>query len=185
MKLKWQSKLFLFYLRFRKPIILLSAVFAAVVIGLDKWQQYKHETADYTPWKLVTVNSGSSFTVSRHNETKLINLCGVKADGDKAKKYLQSVIKLGNGTVELEKVGETYEAWILLDKNYDVNLVKHISDQPNYLVEQQIHLNTWLIERGMARQNLQSSYKCSQPENLVWAENVAKEDKLGIWQDKQ
>jgi hypothetical protein len=94
------------------------------------------------------VNSGSSFTVSRHNENKIINLCGVKANGGQAKNYLQSVIELGNGTVELEQVGDRYEAWILLEKDYDVELVKHISTIPNELVEAQIHLNTWLIERG-------------------------------------
>ncbi len=149
-------KLFLFYLRFRKPIIILSAVLAAVIIGLDNWQRYKYRTADYTPWTLASVNSGSSFTVTRHNETKTINLCGVQASGNKAKNYLQSVINLGNGTVELERVGDRYEAWILLDRDYDVELVKHISDQPNYLVEQQIHLNTWVIERGYARQDLQT-----------------------------
>lgn len=179
-----KAKLFLFYLRFRKPIIILSALLAAAIIGLDNWQRYKYRTADYTDWTLVSVDSGSSFTVSRHNETKNINLCGVSALGDGAKNYLQSVINLGDGTVELEQVGERYEAWILLDKDYDVELVKHISDQPNYLVEEQVHLNTWMIERGYARQDLQSVDSCSQPEHLAWAEKVAKEDGLGIWQNK-
>ena len=133
---------------------------------------------------MVSVNSGSSFTVSRHNETKNINLCGVSASGDNAKDYLQSVINLSDGTVDLEQVGDRYEAWILLDKDYDVEIVKHISDQPNNLVEEQIHLNTWMIERGYARQDLQSSSSCSQPEHLAWAEEVAKEDSLGIWENK-
>lgn len=176
-----KAKLFLFYLRFRKPIILLSALVAAVIVGSDNWQRYKYRTADYTPWTLVSVNSGSSFTVTRHNETKVINLCGVSASGDKAKSFLQSVIKLGDGTVELERVGDRYEAWILLHENYDVELVKHISDQPNYLVKEQIHLNTWVIERGYTRQDQQSSSSCKEPEHLAWAENVAKEDGLGIW----
>lgn len=178
-----KAKLFLFYLCFRKPIIIISALLAATVIGLDNWQRYKYRTADYTPWTIVSVNSGFSFTVSRHNETKIIDLCGVSASGDKAKNYLQSVIELGNGTVELEQVSDRYEAWILLDQDYDVELVKHISDQPNYLVEEQIHLNTWVIERGYARQDLESSDSCSQPEHLAWAESIAKENKLGVWQD--
>jgi endonuclease YncB( thermonuclease family) len=179
-----KAKLFLFYLRFRKPIILLSTLVAAVIVGLDYWQKYKYRTADYTPWTLVTVNSGSSFTVSRHNETKTIDLCGVSASGDKAKSFLQSVIKLGDGTVELERVGDRYEAWILLDENYDTELVKHISTEPNYLVEQQIHLNTWVIERGYASQDLQSAGSCSQPEHLAWADKVAREEKLGMWKDQ-
>ena len=179
-----KAKLFLFYLRFRKPIIILSALLAATVIGLDNWQRHKYRTADYTPWTLVSVNSGSSFTVSRHNETKLINLCGVNASGDGAKNYLQSVIELGNGTVELEQVGEIYEAWILLDQDYDVELVKHISNKPNYLVEEQIHLNTWMIERGYAHLDRLNSNQCSQPEHLVWADKVARKEKLGMWKGK-
>jgi endonuclease YncB( thermonuclease family) len=176
-----KAKLFLFYLRFRKPIILVLALMAAIIIGLDKWQRYKYKTADYTPWTLVNVNSGSSFTVARHHETKTINLCGVAATGDESKKYLQSVINLGNGTVELEKVGDRYEAWISLARNYDVELVKHISTKSNELVEQEIHLNTWLLERGLARRDTQWSSRCKEPEHLVWAENIAREDNLGIW----
>ena len=178
-----KAKLFLFYLRFRKPIIVISALLAAAIIGLDNWQRYKYRTADYTPWTLVNVNSGSSFTVTRHNETKVINLCGVSASGDTAKNYLHSVIELGDGTVELEQVGKSYEAWILLDENYDTELVKHISTEPNYLVEQQIHLNTWVIERGYAKLDQQSSSNCREPEYLTWAESIAKKDNLGVWQN--
>ena len=87
-----KAKLFLFYLRFRRPIILLSALLAATIIGLDNWQRYKYRTADYTPWTLVSVNSGSSFNVTRNDETKTIDLCGVKASGDKTKDFLQAVI---------------------------------------------------------------------------------------------
>ena len=148
------------------------------------WQRYKYRTADYTPWILADVNSGSSFDVTRHNKTKTINLCGVEASGDKAKNYLQSVIELGNGTVELEQVGETYEAWVLLDQDYDVELVKHISSKPNELVEQQIHLNTWVIEHGYAKHDKKSSGNCNEPEHLAWAESLAKKNKLGIWQGK-
>jgi endonuclease YncB( thermonuclease family) len=174
-----QAKLFLFY--FRKPVIILSAVAAFALISLDTWQRYKYRTADYTPWKISSVDSGSSFTVARHHETKTINLCGVMATGIESQKYLQSVINLGNGTVELEKVGDLYEAWISLAPNYDVELVKHISTKSNELVEQEIHLNTWLLERGLARRDIQWSSRCKEPEHLVWAENIAREDKLGIW----
>ena len=105
-----QAKLFLFYLRFRKPIIIISALLAATIISLDNWQRYKYRTADYTPWTLVSVNSGSSFTVARNNQTKIINLCGVDPSGNKAKNYLQAVINLGDGTVELEQVGDRNRA---------------------------------------------------------------------------
>lgn len=174
-----QAKLFLFY--FRKPIIFLSAVAAFAVFTIDTWQKYKYRTADYTPWEISSVDSGSSFTVARHHETKTINLCGVEATGNESKKYLQSVINLGNGTVELEKVGDRFEAWISLAPNYDVELVKHISTKSNELVEQEIHLNTWIIERGMARRNSIETNQCREPEHLAWAEEVAQKKKLGIW----
>ena len=64
-----KAKLFLFYLRFRKPIIILFAIFTAVLVGLDNWQRYKYRTADYTLWTLLSVDSGSSFTVSKRFET--------------------------------------------------------------------------------------------------------------------
>jgi len=86
-KTKLQAKLFLFYLRFKKPIIALSIVAAATIIGLDIWQQYKYRTTDQTPWKLVDVKAGDRFTVARHNETKVINLCGVAATRNESKKF--------------------------------------------------------------------------------------------------
>jgi hypothetical protein len=175
-----QAKLFLFYLRFRKPIIILSAVAATVIIGLDNWLKYKKQTADYTSWTVTSVESGSSFSVSRHNESKVINLCGVAA-GNESKELLASVINLGDGTVELEKVGDEYEAWITIKPNYDVKLVKHISAQPNELVEETVHLNTWVVELGYARYEPKNSSQCLGHENLAWAESIAKKENLGIW----
>jgi hypothetical protein len=163
-----QAKLFLFYLRFRKPIIILSAIFATSIIGLDNWLKYKDRNGDYTPWTVTSVESGSSFSVSRHGESKNINLCGVAAVGDKSREFLASVINLGDGTVELEKVGDSYEAWVMLKPDYDVELVKHISDKPNELVEQQIHLNTWMVERGIARRDIAEAAGCREPEHLAW-----------------
>lgn len=178
-----QAKLFLFYLRFRKPIIILLVAIATSIMGLDNWLKYKERNTDYTPWRVTSVDSGSSFTVSRHvSESKVINLCGVAAAGDESKKFLASVINLGNGTVDLEKVDDgSYEAWVRLKPNYDVELVKHISNKPNELVEQEIHLNTWIVERGIALRNISEADRCKEPEHLAWAEEVAKKDKLGIW----
>jgi hypothetical protein len=70
-----KAQLFLFYLRFRKPIIILSAVFATFIIGLDNWLKYKDRNADYTPWRVTSVESGSSFSVSRHGESKNREQC--------------------------------------------------------------------------------------------------------------
>ena len=142
-KTQLQAKLFLFYLRFKKPLIILSVIAAAMIIGLDYWFKFKSNNIDSTPWRVTKVESGSSITVTRHNKTKVVNLCGVEPVGQETKQYLRSLIESGDGTVELEKVGDNFESWIYLKPGYDVDLVQHISNIPDELVEQQIHLNTW------------------------------------------
>ena len=183
-KTQLQAQLFLFYLRFKKPIIALSIIAATTIIGLDSWLRFKERNIDSTPWTVTKVNSGSSLIVTRHDETKMVNLCGVKPIGDETKQYLTSVVNLGDGTVELEEIGDNYESWVSLKPGYDVELVKHVSNTPNELVGQEIHLNTWLIERGMARRNIKQASGCREPEHLAWAETVAKEGKFGIWQNQ-
>ncbi len=137
-----QAKLFLFYLRFKKPIIIFSIVAATIIIGLDNWLKFKDRTIDLTPWKVTTIDSDSSLIVTSHNETKNVNLCGVAPIENVTKQYLTSVIGLGDGTVELEQIKNSYEAWVSLKPGYDVELVKHVSNKPNELVGQEIHLNT-------------------------------------------
>lgn len=183
-KTQLQAKLFLFYLRLRKPIIALLIIATTAIIGSDSWRRFKERNFDSTPWTVTKVNSGSSLIVTRHDETKMVNLCGVKPIGDETKQYLTSVVNLGDGTVELEQVGNNYESWVSLKPGYDVELVKHVSNTPDELVEQEIHLNTWVIERGMALKNTKEAAGCREPEHLDWAETVAKEGKFGIWQNK-
>ena len=180
-----QAKLFLFYLRFKKPIIILLAIAATIIIGLDNWLKFKDRTIDPTPWKITAIDSGSSLIVTRHDKIKNVNLCGVAPIENVTKQYLTSVINLGDGTVELKQVGNSYEAWVSLKPGYDVKLVKHISNTPDELVGQEIHLNTWLIERGEARRNIKEASQCREPEHLAWAETIAKKGKFGIWQDKK
>ena len=184
-KTQLQAKLFLFYLWFKKPIIIFSAIVTIAAIGLDNWERSKYITADRTPWKLVNVETGDRFIVTRHNKTKTISLCGVSEIENVTKQYLTSVINLGGGTVELEQIKNSYEAWVSLKPGYDVELVKHVSNKPNELVGQEIHLNTWVIERGEARQDTKEASQCREPEHLVWAETIAKKGKFGIWQDKK
>lgn len=165
-------------------MLALSIIAATTIIGLDSWLRFKERNFDSTPWTVTKVNSGSSLIVTSHNQTKMINLCGVKPIGDETKQYLTSVVNLGDGTVELEQVGNNYESWVSLKPGYDVELVKHVSNTPDELVEQEIHLNTWVIERGMALKNTKKAAGCREPEHLDWAETAAKEGKFGIWQNK-
>ncbi len=168
-KTQLQVKLFLFYLRFKKPLITLSIVAATIIIGLDSWLQFQERNIDPTPWQVTNIDSGSSLVVTRRDQTKIVDLCGVAPIEIETKQYLTSVINLGDGTLELEKVGNSYEAWVSRSPGYDVELVKHVSNTPDSLVEQEIHLNTWLIERGMARRDIKQANQCREPEHLAWA----------------
>lgn len=146
------------------PILFLAF---GIAIKQEKVQEPKS-------WTVAEIQSGNKFTVSKGIRTKKIDLCGVLPISN-TKNHLTRLINLGNGSVELEKVAGGYEVWIALDKDYDVELVKHISNKPNYLVGQEIHLNTWLIERGMAELDRDTYSKCREPENLEWAEKIAQD----------
>lgn len=167
-----------------KIFIATLIVFGSAIIGLDMWLEYEEANRDYRPWRFYSIESGDRFTVTRGEEMMPIKLCGVEASGGDAQEYLASTVNLGNGTVILDKVGDEYEAWVMLTENYDAKLVSHISSETNELVEGQIHLNTWMIERGYAKHDRTSSSKCGEPEHLNWAEDIAKSEKLGIWAEK-
>ena len=157
------AKLFLFYLRFRKPIIFISGAIALILVSLNTWFEYQAKTANYSNWQVVEVESGDRFRVSRDNQTKTVNLCGVTSG---AREYLRSVIDKGDGTVFLEKTGDAYEAWVMIAGS-----------------EYQIHLNTWMLEKGMAK--LGSNFtQCRSDEELEFARAIAQKGKLGIWKTR-
>ena len=164
-----KTKLFLIYLRAKKPLILFLGVTAMILVGLNFWASYKTKSTKLGAWRVVEVISGEEFTIEHDGETKTIRLCGMSAPGTKAKEYLLDSIQKGDGTVELERVGGSYEAWVMLSPEY----------------REQIHLNTWLVQNGMARHDLDNSKQCLAHENLVWAEALAKEEKLGVWKQKE
>ena len=164
-----KAKLFLFYLRYRKPIIFCSAAIALVSVVSNFWLEYRARFAPHPSWQVVDVESGDRLTVAHEERTKTIQLCGISASGEEAKDYLRSLIERGDGTVEIERVGKENlsEAWVLLKPDF----------------EQQIHLNTWIVQHGMGKVDPTTSDKCLQKENLIWAEKIAQEDKLGIWKN--
>lgn len=51
--------------------------------------------------------------------------------------------------------------------------------KPDY--ERQIHLNTAMVEAGYAYHYQHYSGNCESAENLSWAEKIAREEKLGVW----
>ncbi|WP_052055962.1 thermonuclease family protein [Myxosarcina sp. GI1] len=160
-----KAKLFLFYLRYRKPLILVSGAIALISTSSYSWLEYKSRSIKYNPWQVVEVTASDRFTIVRDNETKTIRLCGISAVGEEARDYLRSLVNKGDGTVQLEKRKETYEAWVMLKPDF----------------ESEIHLNTWMVEKGMARHDERNFSHCLSNEELKWAEEIARENKLGIW----
>ncbi|MEM8677627.1 MAG: thermonuclease family protein [Cyanobacteria bacterium P01_G01_bin.67] len=47
--------------------------------------------------------------------------------------------------------------------------------------ESEIHLNMAMVEAGYAHHYQQYSGSFVSPENLDWAEKIARDDKLGVW----
>ena len=162
-------------------LIGISLSIAICAVSLNRWVSYQERVVNYTPWSVVKINNGYSIVVTRDDKEREVSLCGVQSLGDETKKYLTSLINLSNGTLYLEQVESGYEAWLLLRPGYNIDLVKHISAVPDKLVDGQIHINTWLIERGMARRNVNESVNCKEPQHLALAETIAKETKLGFW----
>jgi len=143
-----RQKLFLLYFRYRKPFIAFLITFTAAITATNIYQEYKSRKV-YPDWKVEEVLTGDSFQVNNGDQTKTINLCGIASKSSESKAFLASLINQGSGIVELQKSGKSYEAWILT------------SD------EQQIHLNTFMVEKGMA--TLINHKKCPSSENLEWA----------------
>jgi endonuclease YncB( thermonuclease family) len=86
-------------------------------------------------------------------------------------KPCRRLIAKSNGTIhvlpiEEDRYGRTVaELWIPIKPDY----------------EQEIHLNTAMVEAGMAYHYQQYSGSCESAENLGWAEKIARDDKLGVW----
>lgn len=83
----------------------------------------------------------------------------------------EKLIDKSNGTIHILPIENNElrsfvaEAWIPIKPDY----------------EGQIHLNTAMVEAGMAWHYEKYSGNCESAENLTWAEKIAREDKLGVW----
>lgn len=166
----------------------LSIAIALLAIGLERWQQSQYKKIDEigeASWALVSVESGDRFTVVQNDKTKTIRLCGVDAKGDIAKDYLQMVLDKRDGEAVLEQSGDGYEAWITMKPSNAAELLENLPYEVEESSEVNIHLNTWMLERGYARRNMQTYEQCHEPEHLVWAEELAKQSELGIWQSSR
>jgi endonuclease YncB( thermonuclease family) len=138
---------------------------------------FKNNYAQQWQIKPGSIHDGDTLRVVRGTEEKKIRLCGIDAPeikqplGIESRDYLRSLISKSNGTIhvlpiEEDRYGRTVaELWIPIKPDY----------------EGEIHLNTAMVEAGMAYHYKQYSGSCESAENLGWAEKIARDDKLGVW----
>lgn len=127
-----------------------------------------------------SIHDGDTLRVIRDDEELKIRFCGIDAPelkqplGIESRNYLRSLIHKSDGTIyvkpiEKDRYNRTVaELWIPIKPDY----------------EQQIHLNTAMVEAGMAYHYQQYSGNCESAENLGWAEKIARDEKLGVWNGK-
>ena len=130
--------------------------------------------------KAGSIYDGDTLKVRRGEEELKVRLCGIDSPersqplGIESRDYLRSLIAKGDGTIyvlpiEKDRYNRTVaELWIPIEPDY----------------EGQIHLNTAMVEAGMAWHYQQYSGNCESAENLGWAEKIARDDKLGVWNGK-
>ena len=130
-------------------------------------------------WKVKpgSIYDGDTLRVVKGNEELKIRFCGIDAPeikqplGIESRDYLRSLIAQGDGKIYVLPIDEdrynrtVAELWIPIKPYF----------------EQQIHLNTAMVEAGMAWHYKRYSDSCESTDNLGWAENNARDEKLGIW----
>ena len=138
-----------------------------------------HWSTDAAAWKVKpgSINDGDTLRVTRGTEELKIRLCGIDAPelkqplGIESRDYLRSLIAQGDGTIYVQPIEKdrynrtVAELWIPIKPDF----------------EQQIHLNTAMVEAGYAYHYQQYSGNCESAENLGWAEKIAKDGKFGVW----
>jgi endonuclease YncB( thermonuclease family) len=138
---------------------------------------FKDNHAELWRVKPGSIYDGDTLRVVRGDEELKIRFCGIDAPelkqplGVESRDYLQSLIAKSDGTIhvlpiEQDRYGRTVaELWIPIKPDY----------------EAEIHLNTAMVEAGYAHHYQRYSGNCVSAENLGWAEEIAKEEKLGVW----
>lgn len=132
---------------------------------------------DATVWRVGSIYDGDTLRLIGDNRELKIRLCGIDAPekqmplGIEARDYLRSLIAKSNGTVHLievetDRYGRTVaELFVPLKSN----------------PEREIHLNSAMIEAGLAWHYEQYSGNCPNQYGLEIAENIAKDNKVGVY----
>lgn len=133
-----------------------------------------------TEWlKLVdgSIYDGDTLRVERAGEEVKIRFCGIdapekdQAGGIESRDHLRSLIAQGDGSIgvvaiEKDRYGRTVA---------DLFVVRRDGSE--------IHLNSQMLLDGMAYHYARYSGNCSQPDLLARAEEIAKDERVGLWEN--
>lgn len=131
----------------------------------------------YEEWNLVSgsVYDGDTLRASRNGEELKIRFCGIDAPeakqelGIEARDHLRSLIDMGNGKlllvpVEKDRYGRTVAELYVQDRRSSA-----------------IHLNLQMVRDGYAWHYEQYSGNCPSQQQYALAQELAQEEKLGVW----
>lgn len=134
---------------------------------------------NYEEWEVKpgSIYDGDTLRLINNNQELKIRLCGIDAPekemplGIESRDYLRSLIDRSNGTVHLIRVDiDLYQRTV-------AELFVPLKSNP----EQEIHLNSAMIEAGYAWHYEQYSDNCPNRQGLEIAENIAKDKKVGVY----
>ena len=123
-----------------------------------------------------SIYDGDTLRVVKGNQELKIRFCGIDAPelkqslGVEARDYLRSLIDNSNGTVHLIRSGMDRYGRTIAD------LFVPLESNP----EQEIHLNSAMIEAGMAWHYEKYSDDCLDRKGLAIAEDIARDNKVGV-----
>lgn len=142
------------------------------------WFKRPQTSRDATVWRVKpgSIYDGDTLRLIREDRELKIRLCGIDAPelkqklGVEARDYLRSLIDNSNGTVHLIRVGIDRYGRTVAD------LFVPLESNP----EQEIHLNSAMVEAGYAWHYERYSDNCIDRDGLAIAKNLAKDNKVGV-----
>ena len=163
-------------------IILFIGLGLAVYSQIDKnGQRSSNEPATVgqrqklEKWQRKSIYDGDTLRVTRENEELKIRLCGIDSPelkqplGIEARDYLRSLVELGDGhlfllPIEEDRYGRTVAEVYVQDSS-----------------DTAVNLNMQMVRDGYAWLYGQYKDNCPTKNELVLAEEVAREEGLGVW----
>lgn len=135
-----------------------------------------HQGSEHWQVKPGSIYDGDTLRVQRGSEEMKIRFCGIDAPekqqalGTQARDYLRSLVDRGNGSVVVVPVERDRYGRMVAE------LFVMVSGG-------EIHLNSEMVAAGMAFHYGQYSGNCPNQRAIVMAEEIAKQQRLGVWAD--